>query len=246
MTVFAEFSVVTLFLYIIPGGAVSHTAALSGGHSTWESHSSQPHHHPLSWDIVGGLSGWKFCCGCGTGYSSADLGACPKCCPRKECKSGCGKPAFYSLELGSFGYCGAECRDSELEGARREVARALKEFEVNSGRVISQTTAAKESRPSINHTALSQPSTRSSPQSNDTPTTVGATPEGPPTQQSPPPPPPQGQVSFSVCNYKFPRDVVHAMSLYDRGKLQTVKGTNGVSSLVTESASIACNALCVE
>ena len=243
MTEFTEFSVVIISVYIIPGGAVSHTAALSGGHPTWESHSSQPHHHPSSWGIVSGQSGWKLCYGCGTGYSSADLGACPKCCPREECKrSGCDKPAFCSLELGSFGYCGAECRDRcELEGARREVVIALEEFEVNPGRMSSQE-AAKES---VNHTALSQPSTRSRPQSNDTPTTAGATPEAPPTQQSPPPPP-RGQVSISVCNYKLSRDVVRAMSLYDRGKLQTVKGSKGVSSLVTESVSITCNAFCVE
>ena len=247
MTVFAEFSAVPIFLYIIPGGTVSHTTSPSGEHSTWVSHSSQRHHHhhhPSSGGVSGGQSDWRVCHTCETGYSPIDLGACPKCCPRKECKYGCGKPAFCSLELGSFGYCGAECRDRcELEGARREMVRALKEFEVNSGRVSSQEAAKK----SVNHTALSQPSTRSRPQGNDTPTTVGATPEAPPTQQSPPPPlPPQGQVSISVCNYKLPRDVVRATSLYDRGKLQTVKGTNGVSSLVTESVRITCNALCVE
>ena len=223
MTVFAEFSVVTLSVYIIPGGAVSHTAAPSGGHLTWESHNRQPQHHLSSWGIVSGQSGWKFCYGCGTGYSFADLGACPKCCPREACKGGCDKPAFCSLELGSFGYCSAECRDRcELERAKREVARALKEFEVNSERVSSQT-AEKES---VNHTALSQPSVSSRLQSDDTPTTVGTTSEAPPTQK--PPPPGQATVRYHFC--KLSLGVVRAMSLYDSGKLQTVQGTKGVSS----------------
>ena len=151
-----------------------------------------------------------------------DLGACPKCCPRGACKSGCGKPAFCSLELGSFGYCSPECRDRcELEVAKSELTRALKGFEVNPGRVSSEA-PAKES---VSHGASSQPPTRSRPQSDDTPTTVGGIHGSPPTQQ----PPPQGQASVTFHHCQLSRNVVRAMSLYDRGKLQTVKGTKGVS-----------------
>ena len=165
----------------------------------------------------------KACYSCGTVYSPVDLGACPKCCPRDTCKSKFGKPAFYSLELGLFSYCSSECRDRcELEGARREVASLVKEFEVNPVRDMSRA-PAKES--SVNHGATSQLPTRCSPWGDDTPTTAGITPGALPTQQ----PPPQGQASFSVCNCKPSRDAARAMSLYDKGKLQTVKGTKGVS-----------------
>ena len=146
-------------------------------------------------------------------YSPVDLGACPKCCPREVCKNGCGKLAFYSLELGSFSYCSPECRDRcELERARREVTSLVKGFEVNSGRDSSQPTPAKES--AVNHGAMSQPPTRSWPQGDDMPTTLGITPGAPPTQQP---------------NCKLSKDVACAMSLYDKGKLQTVKGTKGIS-----------------
>ena len=164
----------------------------------------------------------KTCYSCGTLYSSVDLGACPKCCPREECKKRCGKPAFYSLELGSFSYCSPECRDRcELDRARREVASLVKGLEVNPGRGCSQAPANE----CVNHNAMSQPPTRSWPQGDDMPTTPGIAPGAPPTQQ----PPPQGPAGFSVCNCKLPRDVVRAMSLYDKGRLQTVNGTKGVS-----------------
>ena len=81
---------------------------------------------------------------------------------------------------------------------------------VNPGRDSSQT-PAKES--AVNHGAI-QPPTRSWPQSDDVPTTLGITPGAPPTQQP---------------NCKLSKDVACAMSLYDKGKLQTVKGTKGVS-----------------
>ena len=81
---------------------------------------------------------------------------------------------------------------------------------------------AKES---VNHGAMSQPPTRSWPHGDDMPTTPGITPGAIPTQQ----PPPQGPASFSACNCKLSRDVARAMSLYDKGKLHTVKGTKGVS-----------------
>ena len=156
-----------------------------------------------------------------------DLGACPKCCPRGACKSGCGKPAFCSLELGSFDYCSAECRDRcELEVARRELTRALKEFEVNPDRVSSEA-PAKES---VSRGASSQPPTRSRPQSDDTPTTVGGIHGTLPIQQ----PPPQGQASVIFRNCKLSRDAIRAFSLYDKGRLLTVNGINGVSSTVTE------------
>ena len=209
---------------VIPGGGVSHAITLPGWHSSWKSHGRQPHHHNhLPRGVSGGLSGKKACYSCGTEYSPVDLGACPKCCPREACKSGCGKPAFYSLKLGSFGYCSSECHDRcELEGARRDVASFVKGLEVNPGRDSSQA-PAKES--SVNHGAMSQPPTRSWPQGDNMPTTPGITPGALPTQQ----PPPQRPVSFSVCNCKLSRDVVRAMSLYDKGKLQTVNGTKGVS-----------------
>ena len=60
---------------------------------------------------------------------------------------------------------------------------------------------------------------------NDMPTTLVITPGALPTQQ----PPPQGQAGFSACNCKLSRDAARTMSLYDKGKLQTVKGTKGVS-----------------
>ena len=108
-------------------------------------------------------------------------------------KNGCGKPAFYSLELGSFSYCSPECRDRcELEGARRDVASFMKGVEVNpAGRGSSQAPANE----SVNHRAMSQPPTRYWPQSDDMPTTPGIPPGALPTQQ----PPPQ-QASLSVCN----------------------------------------------
>jgi len=166
----------------------------------------------------------KACYSCETVYSPVDLGACPKCCPRDTCKSKCGKPAFYSLELGSFSYCSSECRDRcELEKARREVVSLVKGFEVNPGRDMSQATPAKES--SVNRGAMPQPPTRSWPQGDTVPTTLGITPGALPTQQ----PPPQGPASFSACNCKLSRDVARAMSLYDKGQLQTVNGTKGVS-----------------
>ena len=165
----------------------------------------------------------KTCYSCGTVYSPVDLGACPKCCPREECKKRCGKLAFYSLELGSFSYCSPECRDRcELERARREVASLVKGFEVNPGRDSSQA-PAKES--SVNHGAMSQPPTRSWSQSDDTPTTAGVTPGAPPTQQ---PPPPQSQATMQYYHCKLTLNVVRAMSLYDSGRLRTVNSTKGV------------------
>ena len=172
-----------------------------------------------------------------------DLGACPKCHPRGACKSGCGKPAFYPLELGSFGYCSAECRDRcELEAAKSELTRALKGFEVNPGRVSSEA-PAKES---VSHGALSQPltrpqsddtpinlsqsPTRSRPRSTDKPSTLGGIHGTLPTQL----PPPQGKVSVIFRNFKLSRDAIRAFSLYDKGRLLTVNGINGVSSTVTE------------
>ena len=80
---------------------------------------------------------------------------------------------------------------------------------------------AKES---VSYGALSQPPTRSRPRSDDRPTTVGVTLWAPPTQQPP------SQAPAIHC--KLSRNVVRAMSLYDRGKLQTVNGTKGVSSLI--------------
>ena len=73
-----------------------------------------------------------------------------------------------------------------------------------------------------------QPLTRSRPRSDGTPTTVGGIHGSPPTQQ----PPPQAQASVTICHHKLSQDAVRAMFLYDRGKLQTVKGTKGVSSLI--------------
>ena len=135
----------------------------------------------------------KACFSCGMVYSAVDLGACPKCCPREACKRGCGKLAFCSLELGSFGYCSPECRDRcELEGAKRDVASLVKGFEVKpAGRGCSQAPANE----SVNHGAMSQPPTRSWPQGDDMPTTPGIMPGALPTQQPPP-----RQASFSVCN----------------------------------------------
>ena len=162
-----------------------------------------------------------------------DLGACPKCCPRGACKSGCGKPAFCSLELGSFGYCSAECRDRcELERAKRELTRALKGFEVNPGRVSSEA----PTKESVSHGALSQPPTRSRPRSDDTPINLGVTHGAPPIRQ----PPPQGQASV-IFNCKLSRDVVRAMLFYNRGRLQTVKGTKGVSLVIIERVRTKCN-----
>ena len=162
----------------------------------------------------------KVCYSCGTVYSPVDLGACPKCCPREACKRGCGKPAFYSLELGSFSYCSPECRDRcELEVARSEVASLVKEFEVNPGRDMSRA-PAKES--SVNHGATSQLPTRCSPWGDDTPTTAGVTP-GPPSTQQPPP-----SQSQATMKYNLTFDAVRAMSLYDSGRIQTVNSTKGV------------------
>ena len=77
------------------------------GHSHWESQSSQPHHHSHPpRNVIGRMSGWKTCYTCGTGYFSVDSGACPKCCLKEACKSGCAKPAFCSLEPRLFGYLG--------------------------------------------------------------------------------------------------------------------------------------------
>ena len=160
----------------------------------------------------------KACFSCGIVYSPVDLGACPKCCPREVCKRGCGKPAFCSLELGSFSYCSPECRDRcELERTRREVARVVKGFEVNPGRDMSQA-PAKES--SVNHGAMSQPHTKSWSRSDDTP---GVTPGSPPTQQ-----PPQNQATMQYYHCKLTLNVVRAMSLYDSGRLRTVNSTKGV------------------
>ena len=171
------------------------------------------------------MSGQKTCLTCDTTYSPVDLGACPKCCPRQSCRSGCGKPAFCTLDLGPFGYCSAECRDRcELERAKSEVTRALKEFEVMPG---STKTPAKEPV-SHNATPHVQPLTRPRRRSEDTPTIVGATCEAPPTQK---PPSPQEQVTVGYQSYKVSIAAVHAMSLYDSGKLQAMKGTKGVSSL---------------
>ena len=169
-----------------------------------------------------------------------DLGACPKCCPREACKSGCGKPAFYTLDLGSFDYCSAECRDRcELERAKSEVSRALEECEVNPGG-DSTKTPAKEP---VSHDATPhvQPLTRPRCRSEDTPTIVGATCEATPTQQSPPP-----QEQRIVCYYKVSLEAVRAMSLYDSGNLQTAWGTKGVSSLFTgQVLFLPCSPICL-
>ena len=131
------------------------------------------------------------------------------------------------MDLGSFGYCSAECRDRcELESAKSEVSRELEEFEVIPG---STKTPAKEAV-SHNATPHVQPLTRPRRRSEDTPTIVGATCEAPPTQQSTPP---QEQRTVSVHCYKVSLGAVRAMSFYDSGKLQTVRGTKGVSSLLT-------------
>ena len=164
-------------------------------------------------------------------YSSVDLGACPKCCPREVCKKGCGKLAFCSLELGSFSYCSPECRDKcELEAARKEVASLVKGFEVNPGRDSSQAPAKGSS---VNHGAMSQPPTKSWSQGDDMPTkscsqsadTPGVTPGAPPTQQ---PPPPQSQATMQYHHCKLTLNVVCAMSLYDSGRIRTVNSTKGV------------------
>ena len=155
-----------------------------------------------------------------------DLRACPECCPRESCKNDqCDKPAFYTLDLGSFGYCSAECRDRcELERAKRELTRALEEFEVNPERGSTQSPAKEP----VNHDEVSQPLTRTRLQSEDTPT-EGATQVSPPTQQLSPP---QGPASI-IANCKLSKDAVWAMSFYDRGRLHTVRGTKGVSLLLT-------------
>ena len=129
----------------------------------------------------------------------------------------------------SFGYCSAECRDRcELERAKSEVTRALEEFEVNPERGSTQAPAKEPV--SHNATPHVQPLTRPRLQSEDTPTIVGAACRAPPTQQSPPP---QEQRTVSVHCYKVSLEAVRAMSLYDSGKLQTVWGIKGVSSLLT-------------
>ena len=167
---------------------------------------------------------------------------CPKCCPRQSCKGGCGKPAFCTLDLGSFGYCSAECRDKcELERAKSELSRELEEFEVNPGR---HSTQAPSKEP-VSHapTPHVQPLTRPRCRSEDTPTIVGATCEALPTQHSSPP---QEQVTVSYHHHKVSIEAVRAMSFYDSGKLQTVWGTKGVSSIFTgQVLFLSCNPICL-
>ena len=162
-----------------------------------------------------GISGWQTCPRCGTGYSLVDLGACSKCCPRESCKSGCGKPAFYTLDLGSFGYCSAECRDRcELERAKRELTRALEEFEVIPGRGSTQAPAKEP----VSYGATGQPLTRAKLQSTDTPTSKGTTHGSPPT--------------ITHYHYEVSLNDIRAMSFYNSGKIEILSGTRGVSSLI--------------
>ena len=236
---------VTLSLCLIAeGGLESHAAAPSGGYSNWEVHSSQPHHHRHPLNEVIDRSGWKTCSSCSTGYSVVYLGACPRCCPRESCKSGCGKPAFYTLDLGSFGYCSAECRDRcELERAKRELTRALEEFEVIPGRGSTQ--APTREVVMISQVAVSQPLARAGLHSEDTAASESATPGSPPKQL---PPQPQELPSVSVCNCKVPRDAVRDMRMfYDRGRLHTVRGLKGVSPcyVLDKHTSYSCIATCL-
>ena len=158
-----------------------------------------------------------------------DLGACPNCCPREACKSGCGKPVFYTLDLGSFGYCSSKCRDRcELERAKSEVSRALEEFEVNPGGGSTQSPVKDPVM--ISQDAVSQPLTRARLHSEDTPASESAALGSPPKQQLPQP---QELLSVSICNCKVSKDAVRDMyKFYDRGRLHTVNGLKGVSPLL--------------
>ena len=206
-------------------GLESHAAAPLGGYSNWEVHGSQPHHHRHPLNEVIDRSGWKICSRCGKGYSVVDLGACPKCCPRELCKNHqCSKPAFCTFDLGSFGYCSAECRDKcELERAKRELTRALEEFEVNPGGGSTQTPVKEP----VSHSAPLRPLTRAELWSEAAPTHEYVTHRAYPTLR---PSPPQTPAGVSDFDYKLSIGEILAMSFYDSGRLQTVKGTKGVSS----------------
>ena len=94
----------------------------------------------------------------------------------------------------------------------------------------------------VNHSAVLQSVIRTRLQSEDTPTTESANHKAPPTQLLPSS---QNQLRITYYHYEVSLEAVRAMSFYDRGKLQTVWGTRGVSSLTGQVLFLSCSPICL-